>query len=503
MIPEMKREGLPALILKCDREVYFVKRRNSRYDHRSVLNTDAFDKRRFREIFEMSSGLQQLRSQSTLPMFGSLLADIWASLFKMKPEIVKEDVDSVLIVNKTLMERIMTDEKFINFRYFTRLDDLSSAIGTVKFGKKTIDWLHDRQKEDDELHKLMQEIIAMQRQFQMKEWQEESGSTDRLSVEEFTELMTNFDEKLQQVLQDNGKSFSQVVEQAIKETKQVKAAVQSLLGGTRAGSGNDELKKVPLRNQLSLAEKISSNKKMKEIADWAGRFKQVARKKQKTNNSESMERNGVIAGNDIERLLPLELGLYMHPTTKIDFLRRFVEGQTMVFEQKGKKELGKGPIILCLDQSGSMQSLDAQAKGFTLALISIARRQKRDFCLILFSTRTQVINYKKGKILSSDILNLAQTFLSGGTNFSLPLSESLRIIKGNRFKKADVIFVADGEDKLSDFFLEEFNKMKKVKAFNVLSFILGEKTDTVEQFSDKVITVKDFEDEGSYIAFEI
>lgn len=480
-----------------------MKRRNSHSGHRSVLNTDAFDKRRYKEIFEMSSGLQLLRGQSTLPMFGSLLADMWASLFKMKPEIVKGDVDSFLKVNKSLMERIMSDENFINYRYFTRLDELSSAVGTVKFGMKTIEWLHDRQTEDAELHKQMQEIIAMQRQFRLQEWQKDSGNTSHMSKVKIAELMTNFDEKLQQVLQDNDKSFSQVVEQAITETKQVKVAVQSLLGGTRAGSGNDELKKVPLRNQLTLAEKISTDKKMKEIADWAGRFKQVARKKQKTNNSDSMVRNGVIAGNDIERLLPLELGLYMHPTTKIDFLRRFVEGQTMVFEQKGKKELGKGPIILCLDQSGSMHSLDAQAKGFTLALMSIARRQKRDFCLILFSTRTQVLNYKKGKILSSDILNLAQTFLSGGTNFSLPLSESLRIIKGNRFKKADVIFVADGEDKLSDFFLEEFNKMKKVKSVNVLSFILGEKTDTVEQFSDKVITVKDFEDEGSYIAFEI
>ena len=80
MIPEMKRGGLLALILKCDREVCFMKRSNSRYEYHSVLNTDAFDKRRFREIFEMSSGLQQLRGQSTLPMFESLLADIWASL---------------------------------------------------------------------------------------------------------------------------------------------------------------------------------------------------------------------------------------------------------------------------------------------------------------------------------------------------------------------------------------------------------------------------------------
>ena len=48
-----------------------------------------------------------------------------------------------------------------------------------------------------------------------------------------------------------------------------------------------------------------------------------------------MERSGVTLGNDIERLLPMELGLYMHPITKNDFLRRFVEGQTMMYEQKG------------------------------------------------------------------------------------------------------------------------------------------------------------------------
>ncbi len=83
----------------------------------------------------------------------------------------------------------------------------------------------------------------------------------------------------------------------------------------------------------------------------------------------------VTLGNDIERLLPMELGLYTHPITKNDFLRRFVEGQTMMYEQKGQEVLGKGPIILCLDQSGSMHKLDTQSKRFTLALISIGRKQ--------------------------------------------------------------------------------------------------------------------------------
>ena len=373
----------------------------------------------------------------------------------------------------------------------------------MKFGEKTNQWLADQKEQDEELQKKMQEIQAMQRQLQKQDWQDGAGNGNEQLQSDITQVMAELNEKLQQMLQNNSHSFSQAMAQAMQETKQVKDGLKSLLGGTRAGSGDAELKKVPLRDQISLAEKIASDKKMKEIAEWAGRFKQVARKKQKTKYNEAMERSGVTIGNDIERLLPMELGLYTHPTTKNDFLRRFVEGQTMMYEQKGQEVLGKGPIILCLDQSGSMRNLDTQSKGFTLALMSIARRQRRDFCLILFSTRTQVFKYEKGKIKSSDMVNLAQTFLSGGTDFSLPLSKSLSIINESRFKQADVVFVTDGEDRVKDSFLEEFNKKKKEKAFNVLSFMIGSSTNTVEQFSDKVVMVKDFEDEGSYAAFEI
>ena len=152
-----------------------MKSRKSHNDNRSVLNTDAFDKRRFKEIFDMSLGLQKVRDEGALPMFEPLLADIWASLYKMKPEIMAEDVDSVLKVNKSLMERIMADEYFENYRSFTRLDDLSSAIGTVKFGEKTNQWLADQQEEDEDFQKQMQEIHAMQRQLQKQDWQEETG----------------------------------------------------------------------------------------------------------------------------------------------------------------------------------------------------------------------------------------------------------------------------------------------------------------------------------------
>jgi len=474
-----------------------------RNENHSVLNTDTFDKRRFKEIYNMSQGLQKLSLDGELPTFEPLLGDIWASLYKMKPELIEEGIPDDLQVNKSFMEKIMNDDSFENYRNITRLDDLSSAIGTVKFGEKTNEWLIEQKQRDEGLQKQMQKIQAMKSQIQKREQQNGAGNGSEELQEVLKEAMSDLGDQLQQTLQNNSNSFSQAMAQAMQETKQTKDSLKSLLGDTSAGSGDAELKKVPLRDQITLAEKIASNKQMKEIADWAGRFKQITRKKQKSKHSDSMERSGVTLGNDIEKLLPMELGLYTHPITKNDFLRRFVEGQTIQYEQKGHEVLGKGPIILCLDQSGSMHKLDTQSKGFTLALMSIARKQRRDFCLILFSTRTKIFKYERGKIKSSDMINLAQTFLGGGTDFALPLDRAMNVINESRFKQADVVFVTDGEDRVKDSFLEVFNEMKREKKFNVLSLTIGSSTKTVNQFSDKVVQVKDFDDMESFTAFEI
>ncbi|MBD7982978.1 hypothetical protein H9649_00175 [Sporosarcina sp. Sa2YVA2] len=104
--------------------------------------------------------------------------------------------------------------------------------------------------------------------------------------------------------------------------------------------------------------------------------------------------------------------------------------------------------------------------------------------MILFSTRTQIFQYEKGKIKGADMVRFAQTFLGGGTNFALPLDKAMKVINESRFKQADVVFVTDGEDRLKDSILEAFNQKKKKKQFNVLSLVIGSRTDTVKQFSD-------------------
>ncbi len=473
------------------------------YKNESVLNTDSFDKRRFKKIFDMSQGLKKLSVDGELPTFEPLLGDIWGSLFKMKPEITEEEVPEYLQPNRSLMEKIMNDESFEDYREFTRLDDLSSAIGTIKFGEKTNEWIKEQKERDEELRKQMEELQRLQNQLQKQERQNGAGNGNQQLQQDIQKAMGDLNQHLQKSLQNNSHNFSQAMAQAMQETQQTKENLKSLLGGTNAGSGDAELKKVPLREQISLAEKIAHNAKMKQIAEWAGRFKQIARKKQKSKHDESIERSGVTLGNEIDRILPMELAMYSNSATKNDFLRRFAEGEVMQYEQKGKEQLGKGPIVLCLDQSGSMDHLDTQSKGFALALMSIARKQRRDFALILFSNKIKTHLYERGRISTKDMVKIAQTFLNGGTNFERPLKESLEVINKSRFKNADVIFVTDGEDNVRGPFLERFDEKKKEKKFNVLSLVIGERDRTVKQFSDKVIRIKSFNDKGSFEAFEI
>jgi uncharacterized protein with von Willebrand factor type A (vWA) domain len=457
----------------------------------SVLNTDTFDRRRFKEIFAMSKGLQKLAHEATLPTIEPLLSDIWASFYKMKPAITVKEVDDYLSVNKLLMQIIMADEYFAYHRNFTRLNDFTSLISALQFGEKINKWLTEQLEEDEDFQEQLLKI-----QFRL-------GQKRKQQYQEADEVSQGDNEKLQQTIPGNYESFIQTLANARQESKQVESGLKSLLGGLGAGNADAEMKKVPLRDKILLAEKIASTKKMKEIAEWAGRFKQIARKKQKSKQSEPVTRRSVTIGNSIENLLPVELCFYTHPITKMDFLRRFAECETMQFEQKGLVDLKKGPIVLCLDQSDSMRSLETQSKGFTLALMSIAKKQRRDLCLVLFSSRIQVYTYEKGKIAASEITRLARTFLGGGTNFMLALDQAAHQINESRFKQADLVFVTDGEDQVTDSFLEAFNKNKREKAFNVLSLVIGCNRSSVEQFTDRLIEVIDFDNDGSFTAFEV
>lgn len=500
----------------------------------SVLNTDRFDRRRFKEIFEMSNRLQEIKNagEKEFPGFFSLMSDIWASLYKMKPELLdKEEIDQNLKMNYQLMEQVMSEKSYQSFHESTKLDDLSSAIGAVNYSQKIQEWIVEQKQQNEQLQQAIQKAQEKQMQLEQAQQQleqaeqelqkaqangnqktEKSAKTNRTKankkVEQATidlnQAMQDIANAMQSSIQNKGTSLAKAIQSANEQTSEQKQALIDLLaGGLGSSSGEGELQKIPLRDQIKLAEKLATNDKIKKIAEWAGRFKSIARKKQKTKHTETVERSGVTLGSEIERLLPIELAQFKHSSTKLDFLQRFTENRTMMYAPKGKEKLGKGPIVLCLDQSGSMKDLDNQSKGFALALLMIAKKQHRDFAIILFSSasKCKTFTYEKGKITPKDLVQLEETFLSGGTCFINPLKEAVRIITNERrFKRADIVFVTDGDP--SDHYavsnyMEAYKNIKKEKEFNCTSVLLGSKCkeSSVRLFSDKIVRGNSFFDE--------
>lgn len=102
------------------------------------------------------------------------------------------------------------------------------------------------------------------------------------------------------------------------------------------------------------------------------------------------------------------------------------------------------------------------------------------------------------------MVELATTFLGGGTNFESPLSMAANVISKSRFKKADIVFVTDGEAGVTDRFIESWNELKAKKDFRVLSLLIGTECDNVVKlFSDRVVKASGFQDDAVHAAFEI
>lgn len=465
-------------------------KRLSKYKDYTVLeNLDTFDKRKFQMLLDMSVEMQKHLNELTevLYTFQPLMQDIWATFYKANPQL-KENVSDELIINQEFLRKIMNDELYENYRFTCMLDEITSAIATIVASKKIYSWLYDLQNEQKELMQEIQDLSQIENPTEEQQKQ---------LKELFKQLAQEFKDEFNSDSHHNKTFMENIVKSAEVTNKQL---IELLTNGKNKA----ELKKVPFQEQIRLAEMLATSHKLQQVAIWAGRMKSIALKKQKSKHDKAINPNGVSFGSEVENILPSEWLMYAHPSVKMDFLRRFVEGQTLQYDKKGKEELGKGPIICCLDQSGSMSDLDTQAKGFLLALIMIAKRQKRDFAYIPFSYKVGKVRiYKKGKISASDITNIASEFLNGGTDFQKPLQESLNIINQSRFKKADIIFITDGQESVSKQFIESFNEIKKEKDFKVISLVLSSDKDFCEPFSDKVYEIEDFTDENAHIAFEI
>ncbi len=126
-------------------------------------------------------------------------------------------------------------------------------------------------------------------------------------------------------------------------------------------------------------KRVRNDPGLRRISELAGRFRRVAASKQRRKVTHGLDDVvGVEPGGDVGRLLPSELARLAVPELELDTLRRIVERQALCREHHAVEPVGKGPILVVCDESGSMEGAKAHtAKALALALAWVARQQKR------------------------------------------------------------------------------------------------------------------------------
>jgi uncharacterized protein with von Willebrand factor type A (vWA) domain len=197
---------------------------------------------------------------------------------------------------------------------------------------------------------------------------------------------------------------------------------------------------------------------------------------------------GLKIGADVANIVPAERSLLSDPDTAILFDLKFVENRLLCFESQGSfwqeeeqsvekensiNENDSGPMILCVDTSGSMAGYPEQiAKAIALFLALKAKRENRACYIINFSTRIESFEVSLSGGLSNLFIFLKKSF-HGGTDAAPALSHALEMMQKESYQKADLLMISDFVmGKLSSNILDKIN-LQRLQQNRFYSLVIG------------------------------
>jgi uncharacterized protein with von Willebrand factor type A (vWA) domain len=170
-----------------------------------------------------------------------------------------------------------------------------------------------------------------------------------------------------------------------------------------------------------------------------------------------------------ERMLASEAVMLRHPVLKKLWRARHAEARLLSWQTEAvlvdwrvdpmgrarpggppppPEPLARGPIILCLDTSGSMRGAPENiAKAVVIAALRIAHEAGRGCKLIAFGGPDEVIEHDlaAGAAGLDALLALMGQAFDGGTDIQTPIERAIARVHQGRWRSADLLIVSDGE----------------------------------------------------------
>ena len=317
-----------------------------------------------------------------------------------------------------------------------------------------------------------------------QEHQAENKSKDQLSDLE--------KRKLSQLKFNMGIQMHRKMKKVSEEFKTAVAIIRAMAKANDGTPSRDA--SLDVSKMIDIANK--SNTMLARILKLVGHFQGCFDHKLRTKSDAIENLCGIKLGNEIPNLLPSEMMMMMDKDFESLKTLDFIKRNTMQYKFKGKSPKTDGPIVCCIDESGSMYGERIElAKAFCFGLFQQAKKENREFQIIRFgrASHCEIAAIKNG----NDLLEVSSKFFNDrGTDFKTPLGMAMDVIHtDSKFDKADIVMITDGESDIDQKFIDKFMSFKNQTNTKLITMSLKRwyRKNDLDTISDKVVFGADFD----------
>lgn len=392
----------------------------------NVIDRDAFDDILFDSVKEYQA-IDELCSDESAE---GIVQDAFNSFHKLAPKLSESASGVQADVFRTLMDL----PEYKETQALSKLNEITSGLALTKF-----------------VPELLKQVSQAEEQLEKAQAEAKKNG-----------------QPVPQGLEDGGMSEGQkaAMRGALRKALEKAQEEAEKFEGVAASWGMEKgkMENVPYAERMALAQQIAKTEKLRKISDLVGRFVNVADAENAKSPSKGYDEIvDITVGNDLSRVLPSELAKLAEDEDQ--FFADFLERKLLQYRVAGEERVAKGPLIVCMDQSGSMRGFREEwAKAVTLALMHLAEQQNRAFGFIGFDSQVVRTNFFPAgqPATAQEKIAIATEFSGGGTDFWEPLQAAMKMREANEeLKPCDIVFITDGMAYLSPEQVELFKQFKQ------------------------------------------
>lgn len=500
--------------------------RNARREQ-ALIERDAYDEAAFERALERYPSFRKLIDSGTvlMPSFPSLTEDLFCVFFKYTLQ--RKEAAAHLAVSEQVINWVLSSRGFEQLNAETTLDEDRSALTTELIATRWLETLKDpslfsrsellQQFELEQLEERKRELDAqLESADEIAKALEQEGEAASQGLSEATEGLkeeqATLEEAIAALLEEQRAVFDSLparvesdIRHLVEDLPQQIEAAEELVEGFDTLFGLAE-ETTSAKTKMQLGRRLMESQKLLELFKLAGQLKEHAlSRKRRAVETPSTEIHAIKQSGTLSTLLPSELMLLRHPVLRRDFHRRFVENTLQHYEIRGEDTLAKGPVVVCIDGSGSMQGpKELWAKAVALTFMELCRIRRRAFRAVVFSGRDQdtrrfdLLETRRNSLSSAvveheELWAFVNYFPRGGTQFEHPIDVAIESLGEKAFRRADIILITDGDASLHENWVQGYEARRKSMGFELHAVLIdtgSHRSSTLERIADSISPIK-------------